>query len=151
MSFDLLPPVEPPFADSTPSVSLVSVRRTMLTVHQSMGMATFALLAATVAVGHLNYHDRFYGSDRGSLERAHRALAYTTETAFLATGALALFAPEPDAKPALSGFDSTTVHKLAMLAATLCMVGQVGLGLYTASREGYVDQLTMARAHLVAG
>ncbi len=131
----------------------VAARRTMLTVHQVLGITTLALLGATVAVGQLSYTDRFHGSDTGKYELPHKLLAYGTFGAFMGTGALALFAPKPYRKQSLAGgfFQSTNIHKFAMAAATLCMLTQVGLGIYTASREGYVNQQALGKAHLVTG
>ena len=127
------------------------VRRTMLTTHQIVGLTTLGLLAATVVVGQLNYLDRFSGSaaNTARFEVAHEVLAFSALTGFAATGALALFAPVP--YPKERKFDTTVIHKLCMAGATLGMMSELGLGLYTVGREGYGNQRSVAIAHQIIG
>jgi hypothetical protein len=127
------------------------LRRTVLTTHQIVGLSTLGLLAATVVVGQLNYMDRFSGSasNTARFELAHSVLAFSALAGFAATGALGLFAPVP--YPKERKFDTTVIHKLCMAGATLGMMSEMGLGLYTAGREGYGNQRSVAIAHQVIG
>ncbi|MBS2030439.1 MAG: hypothetical protein JST54_21225 [Deltaproteobacteria bacterium] len=128
------------------------VRRTTLTIHQTAGLATLGLLAATVLVGQLNYMDKFAGSapsNSAKWEAPHTVLAFATLGGFAATGMLGLFAPVPYDKPVKA--DTTLAHKLCMGAATLGMMSELGLGVYTASREGYTNQKSIAQAHQIIG
>jgi hypothetical protein len=125
-------------------------RRTMLTLHQGVGLGMFALALANTVTGQLNYSDRFAsGPSTGRYELAHQITAYATLGAFAATGLLAAFAPNP--LPKSGGFDRTTLHKLAMLTATAGYATSAVLGIYTAQREGYLNQQSLATAHLVVG
>jgi hypothetical protein len=69
---------------------------------------------------------------------------------FVTTGLLALLAPVPIEKKS-SGFDSVTVHKWSMLVATLGYAAEIVLGIVTVSREGHLNQQSVAEAHLVTG
>lgn len=146
LDFDLLPPMP---AAQGPDPRLAR-RRTLLTWHQGAGVGLFALTLATVVVGQLNYNDRFAGQrpSTGKFNPAHSILATTTLLTFGATGTLALLAP---AAPRREGFDRVTLHKLAMFTAAAGMVAEGALGIWTQQREGYLNQPTVARAHLVLG
>jgi hypothetical protein len=128
-------------------------RRWMLTVHQTLGIATWALMGATVVVGQLNYN-QLYGGGGGSnkWQTPHRWLVLSSSTAFAATGAFALFAPSPYKKPLR--FDTALVHRLAVIGATAGMLAEVVLG-WTATHQanaGNPNNLrTYARAHQVIG
>ena len=122
-------------------------RRTMLTLHQGVGLGMFAIALANTIVGQLNYSDRFpSGPSTGKYELAHQITAYATVGAFAVTGLLAVFAPNPI--PKTGGFDRVTLHKIAMAAAAAGMAAQVVLGIWTAGREGYLKQPDFAAAHL---
>lgn len=126
------------------------LRRSLLTAHQIGGFVTLASLAATVIVGHLNYHDRYVSGDFSDrYQIAHRGLAIATTGLFTGTGLLALTAPNPYPKPLR--LDSALVHKLAMLMATAGMATQVVLGAVVASRDGRLDQPGLALGHVVVG
>ncbi len=125
-------------------------RRTMLNVHQGFGLGMFAVALANTVVGQLNYSDRFAsGPSTGKYELTHKITAYSTVGLFAVTGLLAVFAPNPI--PKSGGFDRVTLHKIAMATATAGMVAQVALGIWTSSREGYLNQPDIATAHLVVG
>lgn len=128
-------------------------RRWMLTVHQTLGITTWALMAATVVVGQLNYN-QLYGGGGGSnkWQTPHRWLVLSTSTAFAATGAFALFAPSPYQRPLR--FDTALIHRLAVIGATAGMLAEIVLG-WTATHQadaGNPHNLrTYARAHQVIG
>ena len=154
MNFDLLGETKP--RERTAAELAIAhdaeVRRTTLTIHQTAGLATLGLLAATVLVGQLNYMDKFAGSapsNTARWESPHTVLAFATLGGFAATGMLGLFAPVPYDKPVKA--DTTLAHKLCMGAATLGMMSELGLGVYTASREGYTNQKSIAQAHQIIG
>ncbi len=146
LNFDLLGPeaAPPPVADN----SAVRIRRTMLQLHQGFGFALLALSAGTAITGQLNYSDRFLGSSTGQFEVPHAAFAYTTFGLFLATGALAVFAPSPFEK---TGGTRLTLHKIGMFAATALMVAEVILGPLTTHFEGFAAQQALAVTHLTIG
>ncbi|MBS2022455.1 MAG: hypothetical protein JST92_08600 [Deltaproteobacteria bacterium] len=125
-------------------------RRIMLTAHQTIGIGLVALTAGSILTGQFNYNDKFGGANTGKWELAHEITTVASLTTFAAAGLLAWLAPVPIEKKT-EGIDRVTIHKWSMLAATGGMVAQGVLGFYTASREGYVNQSSMASAHLVIG
>jgi hypothetical protein len=149
------PPLDFELLDATKPAARVDegairLRRTLLTWHQGVGLGMFAIALANTVVGQLNYSDRFAsGPSTGRYELTHELTAGATVAAFAATGLLAFFAPTP--LPKTGGFDRVSLHKLAMGAAAAGMAAEVVLGLYTASREGYLNQPDFAAAHLVIG
>ena len=151
LDFDLLGAPAPPPAPSGEAHRL-HTRRTMLSIHQGMGLTLLASTLSLTVVGQLNYTDRF-GHDAASTakyQRPHAVLAYTTLGLFAATGLMALFAPSPfDMKS--QGVDRVTLHKVGLFTAAAGMAGQAVLGIWTRTREGYVNQKPIATAHLVLG
>ena len=125
------------------------VRRDMLNWHQGVGLGMFALQLATTVVGQLNYDDKFGGDNTGKYVQPHAILAYSTLGAFVAAGTLALLAPKPHEPH--EGFDRVSLHKLAMFSAAAGMLAQGVLGVWTQSREGYLNQQSIGTAHLVIG
>jgi hypothetical protein len=77
-------------------------------------------------------------------------LAVGTGILFASTGLLAILAPNPLAKRH-QGLDRVLLHKIGMFTAAAGMVTQIALGMYTARREGYLNQESLARTHLVIG
>jgi hypothetical protein len=146
LEFDLLG--APPDAKRVDDQAL-RLRRKMLTWHQGLGLGMFALQLATTVVGQLNYDDKFNGGNTGRYVQSHAVLAYSTLATFVAAGTLALLAPKPLERR--EGFDRVSLHKLAMFTAAAGMVAQGVLGIWTHSREGYVNQQGIATAHLVVG
>jgi hypothetical protein len=149
MDFNLLP--EEPASPVDPELeSRIHTRRTLLTIHQGLGIATVALLTTAVIFGQLNYTDRFGGGPNlGTYSLWHSSFATAATLTFAASGVLALLAPVPLEKR--SEVDTITVHKWSMLIATLGFATSIALGIYSASREGYVNQASLAEAHLVVG
>jgi cytochrome b561 len=148
MSFDLLGEAKPP--QEQVDVGALRLRRTMLQWHQGIGFVLLGLDVATTVVGQLNYNDKFGGPNTNQYKATHQVLAYTTFGVFLIQGALALFAPNP-IKAEHKGFDRVDLHKVSMAVATLGMLAQIGLGIYTVQREGYLNQEQMGTIHLAIG
>jgi hypothetical protein len=148
LDFDLL---EKPPAGIQVDLGAVARRRTMLNVHQAVGLGMFAVALANTVVGQLNYSDRFAnGPSSGKYQLAHTLTASATLIAFAGTGLLALLAPTPIPKEG-SGIDRLTVHKISMATAAAGMLAETVLGIYTASREGRLNQPDFAAAHLAIG
>jgi hypothetical protein len=156
LNFDLLdePGTEPktplqPLRD--PAIdAMVKRRRAMLHVHQALGFATWAGLAATEVVGQLAFNDKYRGGgDTGRYTKIHLGLALGTTALFSTVALLGVLAPVPYEKH--SGFDTATLHKIMMAVATAGMLTQVALGIYTNSRDGNLDQRAFAQAHQIVG
>jgi hypothetical protein len=127
-------------------------RRWMLTTHQTLGIATWILMAATVTVGQLNYNQLYGGGGSNKWQTPHEILVLSSSLAFAATGAFALFAPSPYKKPLR--FDTGLVHRIAVSGATLGMLTEIFLGWWTTHQgnAGNPNNLrTMARTHQVVG
>jgi len=152
LNFDLLDkPGELSAALSDPSLDQqLGMRRTMLTMHQTVGIGLLGLMASTMVTGQLNYLDRFGGPSTARYEQPHQILATATLVAFGSAGLLAFFAPVPIEKES-EGIDRVTLHKFGMIGATAGMVAEGVLGILTAHHEGLADQSGLARAHLVIG
>ncbi len=139
--------------DASQVAAKASTRRWMLKVHQTLGLTTWALMAATVTVGQLNYN-QLYGGGGGSMkwQGPHAALVAATSLAFAGTAAFAIFAPQPYPKPLK--FDTGLVHRIAAAGATLGMVTEIVLGLTTRRRAdaGNPRALrTLALTHQIIG
>ena len=153
--FDLLPPPPPPSVLDLDRAQAVKTRRTMLQVHQILGLSTLALMTATVILGHFNYDDIYGqgGGRTGRYLRPKRILAYTTTGAFAATASFSLLAPTPYPKVS-QGIDTAVVHKVANGVAAAGMVTQIVLGLVTARSADAGDGRHLnglMRAHQVVG
>jgi hypothetical protein len=154
MDFDLLEPA--PTAAEAPRLmdpkleKAIAFRRTMLTVHQGLGIATAVTLATTVVVGQLNFNDRYRGfGDTGRYRRWHKGLVIGSSSLFAGTGLLGLLAPTPFKKE--FRWDTITFHKIFMAVATAGMLAQWALGLSTRNQEGQLSQVDLARAHQAVG
>lgn len=149
LDFDLLgspASAQPPVDDGA-----LKLRRSMLSLHQGMGIGLLAMTTSSVVVGQLNYNDRFGGGpSTGRFELAHAGLAYGTLGLFAATGAMAMLAPVPLQKES-EGVDRVTLHKVGLFTAAAGMAAQAGLGIAATAREGHVNQQGFATAHLAIG
>ncbi|MBI5544275.1 MAG: hypothetical protein HY901_10325 [Deltaproteobacteria bacterium] len=150
LDFDLLgapaQPAQPPVDEGA-----LATRRSMLKVHQGLGIGLMALELSTLVLGQLNYRDRFGGGDRsGRFTRAHAALAYTTFGLFVTNELIAFLAPSPLRKES-QGFDRATLHRVAMMTAAAGMLASVVMGIVTSERAGYENQRDLAKAHLFIG
>ncbi len=152
MDFDLLPQKAQVTEEEAATVEhKIKTRRAMLQWHQGFGIATAALMAGTVVTGQLNYSDRFGGGgSSGQYEAWHDTLEAATVVSFATAGLLAVLTPSPFEHKS-DGVDTVTVHKWSMLVATLGMGAEVPLGIWTVTREGYVNQGTLALTHLIVG
>jgi len=128
-------------------------RRWMLTTHQTLGITTWALMAATVTVGQLNYNQLYQdGGGSTKWQPPHRILVLSTSLAFAATAAFAIFAPTPYEKPLR--FDTGLIHRIAVIGATVGMVAEGLLGWYSArqAEAGNPNKLGgMVMAHQIIG
>lgn len=151
LDFDLLAPAAGVAAVDPAQEKAVDRRRSMLKVHQGLGIATVATLAATSVVGQLDFNDRFRGGgDTGQYHTAHKALAYGSAALFTTAGLLAVLAPEPYAKKG-GRADTATVHKWAMGVATAGMVAQIALGIAARGKAGTTQERDIAAAHQIIG
>jgi len=131
--------------------SQLSLRRGMLLGHQALGFGLLAIDLGATIVGQLNYNDHFVsGAPTFRYQSAHRTLAWATVATFVATGALAVFAPSPPRRVS-QGFDRVALHKWCMASATAAMVAQAALGMATAGREGQLNQQDLGKVHLAIG
>ena len=131
--------------------SQLSLRRGMLFGHQALGFGLLAMDLGATILGQLNYNDHFVsGAPTGRYQSAHRTLAYATVATFVATGALAVFAPSPPRRVS-QGFDRIALHKLCMVGATAAMAAEAALGIATAGREGRLNQGDLGKVHLAIG
>lgn len=153
MDFDLLEPsssAESPRLIDPEMERAIAQRRTMLTIHQGMGLAMAATLTATVIVGQLNLNDRYRGGgDTGAYKGWHTGLVIASTSLFVGTGMLGVLAPTPFKKELR--LDTITLHKFFMSLATAGMLTQVVLGLVTANAEGQLRQVDLVTAHQVVG
>lgn len=126
-------------------------RRTMLDLHQKIGLGLVGLQLATTVVGQLNYNDKYgpHPPVTGKYQLTHAVLAYSTLAVFAVNASIALFAPANPVKK--EHYDRLTVHKVAMALAAAGMVAQGVVGIHARQREGYVDQAGIAKTHLVIG
>jgi hypothetical protein len=151
MDFELLPQKPQSSTEQASIESKIKTRRAMLQWHQGFGIATAALMAGTVITGQLNYSDRFGGGgSSGQYEGWHDTLEAATVVSFATAGLLAILTPTPFEHKS-DGVDTVTVHKWTMLVATIGMGAEVPLGIWTVTREGYVNQGTLALTHLIVG
>jgi len=156
LDFDLLddaakkPDAAAQAADAERIDRMVRTRRTMLTLHQGLGIATLASLVGTTVVGQLAFNDKYRGG--GDTERFlpwHVGLLITTSALFTTVGLLGVLAPVPYEKH--FRWDTANIHKMFMALATAGMVAQLVLGLVTHGLDGQLSQVDLATAHQVIG
>lgn len=129
---------------------MVKRRRSMLTLHQGLGLVTLASLAATTVVGQLELNDKYRGG--GDTERwlpLHVGLLTTTSALFATVGLLGVLAPVP--YPKQFRLDTANIHKFFMALATAGMVAQLVLGLVTHGSDGHLYQVDLVTAHQIIG
>lgn len=155
MDFDLFEDgKDAPMEAVDPSVGDRSLtRRSMLQTHQFLGLSTLALMTTSVVLGQVNHNDLHGSGGRsGDFLLAHRIATYSTAGAFLGTAIFALFAPVPYERK--GGFDSGTVHRMAVIGASAGLLTQVVLG-FVAARSADAGNPynveTYATAHQVIG
>ncbi len=111
-------------------------RRTFLTLHQTLGLITWGLMAGSVALGQL-WLD-------GQLESPvwHRRLVYSTIATYSITGLLAIIAPPPFERR--DEFSTISFHKLAAWIHFAGMIATPILGRITRTSSDYYKS---ARTH----
>ncbi len=151
MDFDLLGDAPKPTEPAVDQEAL-KTRRTMLKVHQGLGIGLMVLELATVVMGQVNYRDLYGGGDRtGQFKLTHQVLSYSTLGVFVTNELLALLAPSP-LKKTSQGFDRTMVHRIAMFTAAAGMIANLVMGVVTAyTLPGKDTQRDLAKAHLFVG
>jgi len=151
MDFDLLGDAPKPAAP-TVDLEALKTRRTMLKVHQGVGIGLMVLELATVVLGQINYRDLYGGGDRtGQFKLTHQVLSYSAMGVFLTNEMLALLAPSPLAKTS-QGFDRTMLHRISMFTGAAGMVANLILGIVTSyTLPGRDMQRDVAKAHLFIG
>lgn len=150
LDFDLLGEAKAPAGG--PDQKALKRRRTMLNWHQAVGFGLVGLHLGTTVTGQLNFNDKFGGSAPANTDKyraTHAVFSYATLAVFAANGTLAFLAPSPVKQE--RKWDRVMLHRIAMFTAAAGMATQAGLGIYTASREGYINQEKYAKAHLVVG
>jgi len=153
LDFDLLEPAETAAAAQVdPELQArIDRRRTMLKLHQGLGIAMAAGIATTTVLGQLQFNDSFRGGgDDRNLLGLHRGFAIGTSALFASVGLLGLLAPEPFEKEKTE-WDTISYHKLFMALATAGMVAQIILGVMATDRYGKLSETDMATAHQVVG
>ena len=109
--------------------SEMRLRRNMLGLHQLGGFVTLAAMAATMVVG-----QKVYNGDR-DLRQIHKALAFTTVSAYFSTAAFSLFTPPPLIRR--NEWSSISTHKML---GTLHFTGMLAMPvLGTLIREGNTE------------
>jgi len=150
LDFDLLGEAKEP--QDRPDPKAMKRRRTLLTWHQGVGFGLVALQLGATVSGQLNFNDKFGGdapANTGKYRITHGVLAYSTLAAFVGSGTLAFLAPTPVKRDLR--WDRVMLHRISMFTAAAGMAAQAGLGIYTASREGFVNQEKFAKTHLAIG
>ncbi|MCE9668311.1 hypothetical protein LY474_10855 [Myxococcus stipitatus] len=153
LDFDLLEPAETAAAAQVdPELQArIDRRRTMLKLHQGLGIAMAAGIATTTVLGQLQFNDSFRGGgDDRNLLGLHRGFAIGTSALFASVGLLGLLAPEPFEKEKTE-WDTISYHKLFMALATAGMVAQIILGIMATDRYGKLSETDLATAHQVVG
>ncbi|MBJ6760866.1 hypothetical protein JGU66_08830 [Myxococcaceae bacterium JPH2] len=150
LDFDLLQPAEEA-AQADPELDRrIKRRRTMLKLHQGLGLAMAGGLATTTVLGQLQFSRSFRGGeDNRALLAWHKGFVIGTSALFATVGALGLLAPEPIEKK--FQWDTVTFHKLFMGLATAGMLTQAVLGILAVHDYGKLSEVNLATAHQVVG
>lgn len=117
----------------------LSVRRTMLTIHQTSGIITWGLMTASAITGQLWLDGKISSSD------LHRTLAYTSIGGYLLTGLISVVTPPPIIRR--DEVSTITVHKTLAWVHFLGMVATPLLGRYINQSSDYYKT---ARVHQVS-
>ncbi len=153
LDFDLLEPA--PAADVAQVVDpdlerRIHQRRTMLKLHQGLGVAMAAGLTTTVVLGQLQLNDSFRGGeDNRKLLPWHTGFVIGTSALFTTVGVLGVLAPTPYEKQ--GGWDTVRFHKLFMVLATVGMLTQSVLGSLATDSYGDLSEPRLVTAHQIVG
>ena len=152
LDFDLLQPE----ADATAGLldpeleSKLKTRRTMLKLHQGLGLGMAGGLTAATVLGQIQFNRSFRGGgDDRSLLAWHRGVVVGTSLLFATVGTLGILAPDPVERE--FRFDTVTFHKIFMSMATVGMLTQAVLGILATRNYGELDERRFATAHQVVG
>ncbi|RKH48896.1 hypothetical protein D7X55_29090 [Corallococcus sp. AB049A] len=128
----------------------LETRRTMLKLHQGLGLAMAGGLTAATVLGQLQFNESFRGGgDNRSLLAWHRGVVIGTSVLFATVGTLGLLAPDPVERP--FQWDTVTFHKIFMSLATAGMIAQAVLGILATHSYGEITEPKYATAHQVVG
>ncbi|MBN9681552.1 MULTISPECIES: hypothetical protein [unclassified Corallococcus] len=128
----------------------LETRRTMLKLHQGLGLAMAGGLTAATVLGQLQFNESFRGGgDNRSLLAWHRGVVIGTSVLFATVGTLGVLAPDPVERP--FQWDTVTFHKIFMSLATAGMIAQAVLGILATHSYGEITEPKYATAHQVVG
>lgn len=128
----------------------LETRRTMLKLHQGLGLAMAGGLTAATVLGQLQFNESFRGGgDDRTLLAWHRGVVIGTSVLFATVGTLGLLAPDPVERP--FQWDTVTFHKIFMSLATAGMIAQAVLGILATQSYGEITEPKYATAHQVVG
>ncbi|WP_223640255.1 hypothetical protein [Corallococcus sp. EGB] len=128
----------------------LETRRTMLKLHQGLGLAMAGGLTAATVLGQLQFNRSFRGGgDDRSLLAWHRGVVIGTSVLFATVGTLGVLAPDPVERP--FQWDTVTFHKIFMSLATAGMIAQAVLGILATHSYGEITEPKYATAHQVVG
>jgi hypothetical protein len=142
---ELGPPPLPPTTDPVLSLAFepppptVASRVPWPLVHKVTTLAATGLLAANLLPAHLHHADTFLGANTQRFSGAHHGL----EVAGHVTAALSAGAGWMDLE------ERSTLHSVALSVAGATLATQLGLLAATDARDGYSNQRSVSRAHLV--
>ncbi|RKH43644.1 hypothetical protein, partial [Corallococcus llansteffanensis] len=128
----------------------LKTRRTMLKLHQGLGLAMAGGLTAATVLGQIQFNRSFRGGgDDRSLLAWHRGVVIGTSLLFATVGTLGVLAPDPVERD--FRFDTVTFHKIFMSLATVGMLTQAVLGILATHSYGELNEPRYATAHQVVG
>jgi hypothetical protein len=126
--------------------SELSLRRTMLTMHQIGGFITLGLMGTTAYFGQKTL-DNYYNYSRfRDFRRTHQTFITASMISYSATGLLAILSPPPFIRR--DEVSTTTIHKTL---AWVHFVGMVVTPIIGASLRHSTNELQLARYHQIAG
>lgn len=153
LDFDLLESAPPADVAQVVDPALerrIHQRRTMLKLHQGLGVAMAAGLTTTVVLGQLQLNDSFRGGeDNRKLLPWHTGFVIGTSALFTTVGMLGVLAPTPYEKQ--GGWDTVRFHKLFMVLATVGMLTQAVLGSLATDSYGDLSEPRLVTAHQIVG
>jgi hypothetical protein len=126
--------------------SELSLRRTMLTMHQIGGFITLGLMATTVYYGQRTLDNYYNYSSFRNFRRTHQTLVTASIISYSATGLLAILSPPPFIRR--DEVSTTTIHKTL---AWVHFLGMVVTPIIGASLRHSTNELQLARYHQIAG
>ncbi|NOK16671.1 hypothetical protein [Corallococcus carmarthensis] len=128
----------------------LETRRTMLKLHQGLGLAMAGGLTAATVLGQIQFNESFRGGgDDRTLLAWHRGVVIGTSLLFATVGTLGLLAPDPVERA--FQWDTVTFHKIFMSLATAGMIAQAVLGILATHSYGELQEPKYATAHQVVG